>query len=782
MRIEAIITRLSQDPAAQMIEDSRLPSDVHPEYTLERANPRHVLLTGATGFLGAYLLQSILRETAARVCCLVRGGESGTARIRANLETYGIWDPDFDNRIDVVEGNLERPNAGMPAASYAALSRSIDAVYHCGAAVNWIYPYRRLSGVNVRGTLELLRFACAARPKEFHYISSSAVCYSTIGPRRIDENVDMLPFIRGIHMGYAQAKCVAEALVRQAGDRGLPVAIYRPALISGDSRTGRSNNFDFVSRFIKGCIEMGTAPDLDWLLDCCPVDFAASSIVKLSRNCDSNAVFHLINPHGRYWQECILWINLFGYPVRVIPYRAWLSELHNALRSTGHPLRELAPFFCRPVPGDSNAHLPQLYEETRWSSLSAAQSDETLARTGLECPPLNARLFDLYFESFIASGFLPPVKEIRRSVAGEAVYDRPAFLSTILGRDVSAVFPIRANGGHSIITELTSWRFRNAAGLFPRSLKVEGGETLEVMIKLKPRDTEVLEVGESIAQLCSDELGRAYRQFRDQLEFFGCNSREPAIYGQRDPRFRNHLPAFHGARDNVLIMEYLSDVVLKDTADDVTGWTRPYINATIEGLASLHAVWFGREKDLLRDSILGPTMIMPDMVAMTPLWRALADHARAFFGEEIGRLQEQGIFSLVDNTSLANQLPTTLIHNDFNPRNIALRTSGGLRLCAYDWEMARVGLPQHDLAELLCFVLDWNVSSLEVKSFIELHRSALERESGVPIDKESWLLGFRLSLLDLLVNRFAMYTMVHRFRKQPFLSRVMKTWSHLYDL
>src|SRR5262249_49351846 len=146
------------------------------------------------------------------------------------------------------------------------------------------------------------------------------------------------------------------------------------------------------------------------------------------------------------------------------------------------------------------------------------------------------------------------------------------------------------------------------------------------------------------------------------------------------------------------------------------------------------------------------------------------------------RVQEEAVFSLLENTSLANQLPATLIHNDFNPRNIALRTSGGLRLCAYDWEMARGGLPQHDLAGVLWFVLDWNVSSAEVKSFIDLHRSVLERESGVSIHKESWLLGFRLSLLDLLVNRFAMYTMVHRFRKQPFLSRVMKTWFHLYNL
>jgi aminoglycoside phosphotransferase (APT) family kinase protein len=128
-------------------------------------------------------------------------------------------------------------------------------------------------------------------------------------------------------------------------------------------------------------------------------------------------------------------------------------------------------------------------------------------------------------------------------------------------------------------------------------------------------------------------------------------------------------------------------------------------------------------------------------------------------------------------------LPTTLIHNDFNPRNIAFRKAApGPLLCAYDWEMARIGLPQHDLAELLCFVLDSTVSKSEVDMFLALHRSALGRASGVLIDREQWIAGFRLALVDLLINRFAMYTMVHRFRPQRFLPRVMRTWRRLYEM
>src|SRR5206468_5427179 len=139
-------------------------------------------------------------------------------------------------------------------------------------------------------------------------------------------------------------------------------------------------------------------------------------------------------------------------------------------------------------------------------------------------------------------------------------------------------------------------------------------------------------------------------------------------------------------------------------------------------------------------------------------------------GDDIGAIQQRALEDLSMHCQFARDLPSTLIHNDFNPRNIALRESrGNLSLCAYDWEMARVGLPQHDLAELLCFVLTKNVSKAELYDLIELHRGALEQESGSPIDKDGWLAGFRLFLLDLLINRCAMYTMVHRFRRQLFL-------------
>jgi aminoglycoside phosphotransferase (APT) family kinase protein len=128
-------------------------------------------------------------------------------------------------------------------------------------------------------------------------------------------------------------------------------------------------------------------------------------------------------------------------------------------------------------------------------------------------------------------------------------------------------------------------------------------------------------------------------------------------------------------------------------------------------------------------------------------------------------------------------MPRTLVHNDFNPRNLCLRDGErGLQLCAYDWELATLQVPQHDLAELLCFVLPPDVCKAEVDQYVELHRRALAAASGVALDPVAWRRGYALSLRDLAINRVAQYLMSHTFRHYRFVERVVPTLWHLIEL
>jgi NADP-dependent 3-hydroxy-3-methylglutaryl-CoA reductase len=350
--------------------------------------------------------------------------------------------------------------------------------------------------------------------------------------------------------------------------------------------------------------------------------------------------------------------------------------------------------------------------------------------------------------------------------------------------------------GSSIITELTARKVNKLVGLFPYHLvyKANGKENFRnVIVKVKPLDKEVILMINSMASMCGPKLASKYREFQERTGFLGCHTRELEIYKQSDPRFTNHMPTFFEAYQNdereayVLVIEQLENMELLDTADDPSGWDKDKIETALSGAASFHSVWYGREKQLIEQPWLGEVQSTKSMTEMIPLWEALGVHAAEEFPEWITQqdlaLYRQLINSIPSWWADIEKMPRTLIHNDFNPRNICLRKNGDeLRLCAYDWELATLHLPQHDLAELLCFVLSSNSSKNEIDHYIEYHRQALQEASGQKIETKQWRTGYLYSLYDLAVNRVAQYIMAHTFRHYSFMERVVKTMQHLIKL
>ena len=126
--------------------------------------------------------------------------------------------------------------------------------------------------------------------------------------------------------------------------------------------------------------------------------------------------------------------------------------------------------------------------------------------------------------------------------------------------------------------------------------------------------------------------------------------------------------------------------------------------------------------------------------------------------------------------------PRTIIHNDFNPRNIAIRRRHGrLVLCAFDWELATLGAPQRDVAEFLCFTLPPDASHDSARKWVERSRVLFAAAAEVEIDRARWERGFSAALCDLLVDRLAMLAMIDRVRPQSFLPRVVATWLNVFE-
>jgi thioester reductase-like protein len=368
---------------------------------------RNVLLTGGTGFLGAHLLSELLLRTPARVHCLVRAGSEAEAdrRLRETLDGCNLWDPDAARRIVPLPGDLAAPSLGLPDGEWERLAGTLDAVYHSGAEVSYVRPYAALEPANVFGTREVLRLAASATAKPVHFVSTLGVFYSTqMRAGAVVRESDPLPAPETLYIGrgYARSKWAAEALAAQARSLGLPVSVYRPGLLAAGSRTGCWNADDLISRLVRGCIQLGAAPELDVRLDLVPVDWAARVVVALSLEGDDSGTFHLNSRRPVRWTDLLAWVAAAGYPLRRLSYGRWLSELQEARESDWNPLDPLVTFFTEPVVEDGS-RAPELYRLPRFDSRSTRKA---LARLGIRGARFDARTLTHSLQRLAAAGML----------------------------------------------------------------------------------------------------------------------------------------------------------------------------------------------------------------------------------------------------------------------------------------------------------------------------------------------------------------------------------------
>jgi thioester reductase-like protein len=272
----------------------------------------------------------------------------------------------------------------------------VDAIYHCGADVNFVRNYEELKPSTVVGTTEVLRLAAEGKTKPMHHVSSLAVFGSPsyFGRGRIYEN-DPLLNSWGLAVGYFQTKWVAERLVMVARERGIPTCIYRPGQIAGHSVTGDSKLNDLLPLLIRGCIQLGLAPRLDSLqLDMMPVDAVSRVIVQLSRRPQLlGKAFNLVAPQPLTWDQMFEVIGSSGYEIRRVPYGEWLDALRVA--PPDNALLQMLPFF----------------EKLDESLLQSVPIDAENMRQGLAGAELSMpepdRLLRLYIDYFAHSAFIP---------------------------------------------------------------------------------------------------------------------------------------------------------------------------------------------------------------------------------------------------------------------------------------------------------------------------------------------------------------------------------------
>jgi myxalamid-type nonribosomal peptide synthetase MxaA len=358
--------------------------------------PRSIFLTGATGFLGAFILDELLRRTDATVYAMVRAADAGEAmtRLRGALDGFEIDAGDLSGRVVPLPGDLAQPLLGQSPSMFDRLAAEVDTVYHSGANVNFAYPYEALKPANVDGTREVVRLCVRNRIKRLHHVSAVDAIVQ-LGMREVFED-DPLPE-RPLPHGYVQSKWGAERIVAAAEDRGLPVTIFRPWLTGAHSVTGVCHTTDYVLRLLRGCLELGTVPDYDEEFNITPVDYFARALVHISlADGTVGGRYNIANPPGAQLPEIYGWLDSFGYDLDVLPFHEWRARLGAEL-TPDSPAYAVLPL----VP--EHPSLP----ENRHPRIDCRNTVAALRGSGISVDPLDEGLMHKQLRYLNKVGFLP---------------------------------------------------------------------------------------------------------------------------------------------------------------------------------------------------------------------------------------------------------------------------------------------------------------------------------------------------------------------------------------
>ncbi|ELT98363.1 hypothetical protein CAPTEDRAFT_224942 [Capitella teleta] len=370
-----------------------------------------VLLTGATGFLGAFLLRDLLLTTNCHVYCLLRGSPNLTVeeRLKKTLEGFGILKRDgrlddpmkaiIESRVTSIAGDVGLFNMGLSMEDYNFLSTEIDAIIHAAAHVNLIYPYQGLHGPNVIGTQNIIKFAWTNKVKALHHVSTAAVFPS--GVPSCTEESDMKIYADQLTDGYSETKWVAEQLVLKAIGLGLPAVVYRPGYLSGESEHGEWNPQNFILLMIQGCIHAGMAPKIPWDIEMTPVSFVSGFIVDMTQRLPLalGKIFHLVNCNTIKSQWLFEWIHRHGYPLRMVSFDEWAKKIESQGQEGNKSSQILSQLIGGMVKDESFFANSRVYTQENTTKIL-----ETL---GKSYPRINDALLNAYFEGMSQRGVIP---------------------------------------------------------------------------------------------------------------------------------------------------------------------------------------------------------------------------------------------------------------------------------------------------------------------------------------------------------------------------------------
>jgi L-aminoadipate-semialdehyde dehydrogenase len=453
MSEQAIVGEDDYDKDVALLASS-LPESFISTTTLSSFSTSTVLVTGVTGFLGAFILRDLLAlrsEQVHKVIAHVRANDAGAAlnRVREGCMARNCWNEDWvkQGRLDFVVGDLEKERLGLSMSDWSSLAQSVDAVIHNGALVHWVYPYSKLRQANVMSTVTAIQFCAIGKPKTLTFVSSTAAidtdyyvrlsdsivhasndgASEAVPLRGVPETDELKGSAKGLNAGYGQSKYVSERLIMICAQRGLRACIVRPGYVVGDSETAVTNTDDFLWRLVKGSIQLGQSPDMHNTVNMAPVDHVARIVslacidtvhqIKPSPGTFAQ-VYHVDGHPSIRYNDMLGALPLYGWAVDKIDYVLWRAKLEEHVMSPSTQKDETNALF--PL---LHFVLDDLPTSTKSAELDDRQTQSLLEKYNEDkvIMGVDEKLIGFYLAWLVAVGYLnKPTLQQGESIGGEA--------------------------------------------------------------------------------------------------------------------------------------------------------------------------------------------------------------------------------------------------------------------------------------------------------------------------------------------------------------------------
>jgi len=707
-----------------------------------KTNAETVLVTGGTGLIGKALVEA-LRSTGLRVWKLAREATGAGA----------------------IAGDISVPRFGLDADRYRALCENVDVVMHVAGAINWVLPYGSLVPTNVNGTDHVLDF-CAASGARIVHVSSQIVAHGKDDSPNVVIDDDESPAIlrdRIAHLplGYAQSKAVSEWRVQKARENGLDATVVRPGLIP--AALDDANPEDIVSILVRTFVEAGAAPNVDWPFSICPLDHLVRVLVSLVN--EGPPLIH-VTDESRSSREIITWLVVAGYEVQLVPWATWLDVLETRGLHQRSPLRGLWPFI------KSGALLEYARENRALVHVREAYRVKE---------PLDPAFIDERIRAWQQTGWLkkPLRRGVQATTASRALPKTPR--QVLVNGKLHAVVHAEVEpniSGSGILSRLAAGFCNRPVGIYPASLTLDDGRNLDVVLKASARGDELRALCTTVARVTNPKLADALEQNGKWLDVGAAESRERALYRFTNGSLAKFIPFCHSTFDAIdhdtpLVLERLRAGNQVEKLDAVDApWPVEQVRQVALAMGRMHAAYRERLDKLAEIPWARP--LRTEATTLLPLWQALFAHARTQIPKDIADVAERLLPDISWAEALVRIAPT-LLHNDANPRNLAVRTGPGSGIVLYDWELSTIGPATRDLAEWLCFTLSPTVNENSAFALVRAHA-----DIALPgLNDRDLRAAFYASLAWFFFDRLTTYTVVSPIFDLPWLERVFETWQRL---